>query len=227
MLKNLKPFTTPQLLFLPRWRQKNFYYTPIPINRTKSFMLDGYFQTEKYFKKEYQNIIRLIGLRKQQKLLYKKEKKTYFAKPTISLHFRLGDFVKLSDYHPVISLNYYINALNFIVKKTNQIDWNVIYFCEEQDNEIIQKNISIIQEKNPSLCFIKANDKLQDWEQLLLMSCCQHNIIANSTFSWWGAYFNENNEKIVCCPDVWMGEKNIYYGEEQDLIPPEWFKIFS
>ena len=72
--------------------------------------------------------------------------------------------------------------------------------------------------------FIKADDKAVDWQQLLLMSCCQHNIIANSTFSWWGAYFNENKNKIVCYPDVWFGSK-LAHNDTKDLFLDSWDKI--
>ena len=62
---------------------------------------------------------------------------------------------------------------------------------------------------------------IEDYEQMLLMSLCQHNIIANSSFSWWGGYFNNNLEKNVCYPSVWNGSTN----ETQDLFPENWNKI--
>ena len=75
----------------------------------------------------------------------------------------------------------------------------------------------------PQLNFIQCN-YIQDWEQLLLMSLCNHNIIANSTFSWWGAYFNTNPGKIVCYPSVWFGSKCIN-NSTRDLFPENWIKI--
>ena len=72
----------------------------------------------------------------------------------------------------------------------------------------------------PNLEILICDYNIEDWEQMLLMSLCQHNIIANSSFSWWGAYFN-NNEKIVCYPSIWNGSTN----EIDDLFPKNWNKI--
>ena len=72
--------------------------------------------------------------------------------------------------------------------------------------------------------FIKLGNELDDWEEMLVMSLCQHNIIANSTFSWWGAYFNENKEKIVCYPSLWFGEALSHYNTK-DLHPTKWTRI--
>jgi hypothetical protein len=86
-------------------------------------------------------------------------------------------------------------------------------------------NISIekLMNKFKNIIFVRANNDLSDWEQMLLMSLCQHNIIANSTFSWWGAYFNENPEKKVCYPSLWYGEKaNI---DTTNMFPSSWIKI--
>ena len=57
------------------------------------------------------------------------------------------------------------------------------------------------------------------------MSCCENNIIANSSFSWWGAYLNRNDKQIVCYPDIWFGKK--MNNNTKDLCPPEWNKIKS
>jgi hypothetical protein len=71
--------------------------------------------------------------------------------------------------------------------------------------------------------FEKGTKQLSDWEQLLFMSCCNHNIIANSTFSWWAAYFNSWEDKIVCYPSVWFGPSANH--NTMDLCPESWNKI--
>ena len=68
-----------------------------------------------------------------------------------------------------------------------------------------------------------ANPSLEDWEQLLLMSLCQYNIIANSTFSWWAAYLNDNPDKIVCYPEEWF--KTTTGHDTSDLFPEDWAKV--
>ena len=77
----------------------------------------------------------------------------------------------------------------------------------------------------PSLKFNRANPILEDWEQMLFMSLCSHNVIANSTFSWWGAYLNNNLEKLVCYPEEWFGPKA--ENDTSDLFPNDWNKIGS
>jgi hypothetical protein len=83
--------------------------------------------------------------------------------------------------------------------------------------------ISKLSGKYPQVSFIKVDDAIPDWKQLLIMSCCHDNIIANSTFSWWGAYFNETPEKIVCYPDRWFGPK--LNNDVRDLFIDSWTKI--
>ncbi len=75
-----------------------------------------------------------------------------------------------------------------------------MYFCEEQDINMVNNIIIKLKQFFPELIFTKIDSKYLDGEQLLIMSLCQHNIIANSSFSWWGAYFNQNKEKKVYYP---------------------------
>jgi len=219
-LKNLKPFTTQENIDCPVYKEKKFTYDVIPII-IQNFKLFGYFQSEKYFKSQYENIIKFIGLRKQQKKIVIPEK-------CISLHFRIGDYVlpQFKDAHPLMTIEYYINALNKILEGIGGLSppWNVLYFCQKKDNNTVEKKITILKEKFPQLTFIKASDEKEDWEQMLMMSCCEHNIIANSSFSWWGAYFNGNKDKIVCYPNVWFGPK-LADKDTSDLCPKNWKNI--
>ena len=117
---------------------------------------------------------------------------------------------------------YYNKALNFIQNKDTNIT-TILYFCEDEDVEIIMDTINLLKNDFSNLNFIRASSSLKDWEQLLLMSCCQHNIIANSSFSWWGAYFNSSADKIVCYPSVWFGEMTNH--DTKDLCPQEWKRV--
>jgi len=107
--------------------------------------------------------------------------------------------------------------------KQNDTKYNVFYFCQKEDNEIVSTIIDKLKEKFINVSFFKIDDELPDWKQLLLMSCCNHNIIANSTFSWWGAYFNVNVDKIICYPHKWFG--NSIQHNTNDLFPCEWNKV--
>lgn len=139
------------------------------------------------------------------------------------MHFRLGDYKKLQDFHPLATYAFYENSLKNIQNKNPTQKFNVLYFCEDQDHNEVIESIDKLINQFPNYTFSRCECTLQDWEQLLLMSVCHHNIIANSTFSWWGAYFNSHPDKIVCYPSIWFGPTaNI---NTKDLCPPEWVKI--
>jgi hypothetical protein len=104
-------------------------------------------------------------------------------------------------------------------------DWEVLYFCEKEDNETVSKIINDLKKEFPKMKFYKQSDDVADWEQMLIMSCCYHNIIANSTFSWWGAYFNTNPKKYICYPSKWFGPKLCDKNKTNDLFPEDWMEI--
>ena len=144
---------------------------------------------------------------------------------TISMHFRLGDYKEKQDYHPLLPYSYYRNSLAHIMMNidvTKKV--NVFYFCEKEDNDTVSKMIDDLKTFFDGFHFIKVDDTIEDWKQMLIMSNCDHNIIANSSFSWWGAYFNKNTDKIVCYPSIWFGpaaSKN----NTDTMFPKEWYKI--
>jgi hypothetical protein len=141
------------------------------------------------------------------------------------MHFRLGDYKKKTDYHPIMPIEYYRIALSKIISFRGSQSFIVYYFFEEEDREIILNVVNQLRIDFP-LCFFKEVDnQYEDWQQLLIMSCCNDNIIANSTFSWWGAFFNQNEDKIVCYPSIWFGP-NVGKTIMNDLFPPTWHKIY-
>lgn len=204
---------------LPRLSEKGFHYTPLP--KKANVILFGYFQSYKYFDKHSENIFKKLNIKMEQELI---KTKYCTIKETISLHFRIGDYMNIQLHHPLLSDQYYIHAIKEIIRKTKKADWNIIYFCEEKDNNPVNNRLRKIKKQFPDLSFYKAPDQMQDWEQLLLMSCSDHNIIANSTFSWWGAYFNRNPDKIICYPTTWFGLLNADK-ITTDLCPPSWIPI--
>ena len=170
------------------------------------------------------DIFTKINLQKQQKNIAE-EYSDYLNKShiTTSMHFRLGDYKKVSDFHPISTYEYYERSLQYIHDKNPTQKFTVLYFCEEEDDEIVLVTINNLKNKFPDYEFIKGENSLDDWEQLLLMSCCHHDIIANSSFSWWAAYFNSSKDKIVCYPSIWFGSHaNI---DTRDLCPDNWIKI--
>jgi hypothetical protein len=224
---NLKPFLIDNLPNLHYCMKENgFPYNELPVEKmiNKDIIISGYFQSYKYFESNYSIICRLIGLDKMKDILLKKlNLEVKDLENYVSIHFRLGDYKKLQNYHPIASYEYYERSLKHLAECKPNITLNVMYFCEEEDIEDVLIKISKLKEVFPTYNFNRGDKTLEDWEQMLLMSCLHHNIIANSSFSWWGAYFNSREDKIVCYPSVWFGESaNI---DTKDLCPHQWIKI--
>jgi hypothetical protein len=141
------------------------------------------------------------------------------------MHFRLGDYKEKQQFHPILHEAFYREALARILdKRSNATLVRILYFCEKEDNDIVSATIKRLKDTAyRTVEFIKVDDELADWEQLILMSCCRDNIIANSSFSWWAAYFNRDNEKMVCYPKTWFGPANP--ASTSDLFPRDWIKI--
>jgi hypothetical protein len=190
---------------------------------TQDFKLRGYYQSYKYFDGQFANICKMINLENQKVEIYEKHKLLLCGvKKPICMHFRIGDYIKNLAMHPILNCDYYINCINYLKSHMSDFEENyyLLIFGESCDNEKIVHAIENTQ-ANCNIDFVICDYSIPDYEQLLLMSLCSHNIIANSTFSWWGAYFNNNNNKIVCYPSIWNGSiTNV-----NDLFPEGWIKI--
>jgi len=170
--------------------------------------LNGYWQSEKYFS-EIDELIR-EDLKIEDNLKnYIINKYPILNKNTVSLHVRRGDYIKSNNYHPIQDINYYERAYDIIDDKSI----NILVFSD--DIEWCKENI-----KFDNITYIEGEKNIVD---MYIMSLCTHNIIANSSFSWWGAWLNKNENKKVIVPKNWFGPQvDLYTG---DMIPKKWIII--
>ena len=221
-LSNLSKFTYQQNLIIPTYNEPTFIHNKIP-SINEDFKLRGYYQSYKYFDGQFTNICKMINLDTQKKEIYEKYNHYFNNKKVICIHFRIGDYIKNQATHPILNSDYYIKSINCLNSQLqNFFNYEILYFGEQADNTIIHsfiREINIIFKNKYTI----IDYNIPDWEQLLIMSLCEHNIIANSTFSWWGAYFNNNVNKIVCYPSLWFG-KNCN-NNVKDLFPDSWNNI--
>jgi hypothetical protein len=169
--------------------------------------LDGYFQRLNLFDEFSTRIHEILNIPAQRQNVYDKYHKMYLSeeKTNVAIHFRLGDYKFKQEHHPLLSIQYYKNCMKLIDKNTN-----LLVFCEKEDETIVSQMLNSI-DIHQSYQFIAPD--MSDEEQLLLMSCCNVIIMANSTFSWWAAYFASsikqgNNICLnrVCIPQKWFHE---------------------
>lgn len=242
-LKNLSVFTTSnpennalvqETPNIARYNEQVFQYVPFPDFSGHNVLLYGYFQSPKYFEEPANTtILNMIGIHQIRNLI-KIEFEGLFQHPnttTISMHFRLGDYKGKQEYHAILNPDYYISAMKQLLHdlptETTTQPIRVLYFCEKEDNTYVASVVDSLcaeYSETYNIEFVKVDDRIEDWKQMLLMSCCDHHIIANSTFSWWGAYLGENHARHVYFPSVWFGpmlaDKQLH-----DLCPPGWTRI--
>lgn len=210
------------IIRFPIYKEPTFAYTKIPkIAQDLNVKFHGYFQSYKYFYHNLHKINKLLNIELLTNTII--EKKNINYEKFISIHFRIGDYAKLQNYHPLMTPEYYIKSIEFIINKTQKSDWKILIFCEKMDIDIVNLKLSVIKENYPEIEFVFCDHELKDWEQMLQMSLCKHNIIANSTFSWWSACLNKNMDKIICIPENWFGPEVKH--STDDLYLPDWNKI--
>lgn len=205
------------------YREPFFKYSKIPMfPNNQDVHLSGYFQSYKYFHKHKNHIFNLIHLDLQQNSVATKISSKHDYTRTISLHFRLGDYKNLPEFHPILPLSYYRTALKHMQDLEK---WTVLYFCENEDMEEVNIKVNTLREEFPLMTFERFHEEqLDDWEEMLAMSLCRHHIIANSTFSFFGAYFDTSPESQVCYPSQWFGPA-LSGHDTSEICPPNWIKI--
>ena len=201
-------FIEPSLAYIPDIKDK--------VQRNTLFY--GHWQTELYFNK-WADIVK-----KQFTFLPFSEEKNIQCcrmmkeEESVAIHVRKGkDYCQWKSTHGICEKDYYLNAVNYIKKNIQ----NPIFYIFTDNPQWVKNNLKdfdyILVDWNP----IKGKYNFRDMQ---LMACSKHNIIANSTYSWWGAWLNDNPNKIVIAPKKWVN------GTEQELvdnniIPESWIKL--
>tara|TARA_R110002020_G_scaffold140179_3_gene311497 strand:+ start:680 stop:1438 length:759 start_codon:yes stop_codon:yes gene_type:complete len=184
----------------------NFKYNPTKLIKG-NYLLQGYWQSEKYFKNSKEVIINDFSPNEtnQKKLL---KKYPTVVGNSVSLHIRRTDYLTSNGYHPVQTIDYYSKAIDILDEYEN-------IFIFSDDIEWCKNNLNF-----NNMVFVEGNSDVED---LWLMSLCKNNIIVNSSFSWWGAYLNKNVDKVVIAPSKWFGDSVSLSTE--DIVPEQWNKI--
>jgi glycosyltransferase involved in cell wall biosynthesis len=182
--------------------QPEFNYTEFP-NIQPFTILKGGYQSEKYINKNL--ILDLFSVSEANKVELFKKYGNVFEKT--SVHIRRGDYLKLYPHHIFVGEDYYTKAINKINSDkylvfSDDLEWCKSFFTGKQ--------------------FDFVSD--EDYNELYLMSLCKNNIIGNSTFSWWGAWLNQNPNKKVIAPNTWFGPRYSHFNTS-DLIPNDWIKL--
>jgi hypothetical protein len=196
--------------------EPHFNYWPDFFNLTEDCYLSGYWQSEHYFD-AFQHTIRndftfrepLQGKNAELALIISKTH-------SISLHVRRGDYVsdsKTGHIMDICSLEYYRKAIDYIAER---IECPIFYVFSD-DIAWVRQNLSM----NFPCTYIDHNVQAESYRDMQLMSLCQHHIIANSSFSWWGAWLNPSPNKLVVAPKTWFRNGN----DDKDLIPAEWVRL--
>lgn len=172
------------------------------------YLIEGFFQSEKYFIHAKDEILKQF---KEPEIINELLESKYpeFLARTTSIHVRRGDYLKNINYHPIQTISYFNQAMEILDSETD-------YFIVFSDDIDWCKN-NLIGDK-----IVYLYDEV-DYIDLFLMARCNNNIISNSSFSWWGAWLNKNENKKIIAPNLWFGPM---VGENiSDIIPENWIKL--
>jgi len=199
---------------------KHFGFNPEVFSLPGDRYYDGYWQSEKYFANARDSIRRMYSFalplgRKNLDLL------ASMPRPLCSLHVRRGDFLRSKNMN-ICGEPYYKNAICLIRERLQ--GGSIIVFSDDIDWCRASIDFSGIPAQ-----FVDWNKGGESWQDMAMMARCDHNIVANSSFSWWGAWLNQNPDKVVVAPSVWnrrqLESKDRYYHFSfDDIVPSGWFR---
>ena len=201
--------------------EANFSYSEHIKNKKPPVYLRGFFQSYKYYS-GYEEIVRDCFRFPESDLDAENMQILNSIRSTksVAVHIRRGDYINdkvTNNIHGLCSLEYYQNAMKTML----ELDSDMVFYFFSDDISWVRSNF---QNYNEQAIFIKGNNGKNSWKDMMLMSNCDHNIIANSSFSWWAAWLNNNQDKKVIAPKRWFkdDEKERY---TYDLIPQPWLRL--
>jgi hypothetical protein len=198
--------------------EQQFSFNKKVLKAAKNCFLSGYWQSQLYFES-----IASVIIEDFQFPIIDDSINLYFLSEikksnSVSIHLRRGDFLNVNTHniHGTCSLEYYQGAISYIKSKII----NPVFFIFSDDIPWVKSNVNFEAQTH----FVSGNVLKKSYIDMQLMSYCKHNIIANSSFSWWGAWLNTNIEKIVIAPQVWFSDKKME-SQTKDLIPNTWIRL--
>lgn len=199
-----------------RYEWKSMAYNERVFTNAKNEYLIGYWQTERYFYPIRWEILKAFTFpsfepgSKNESL-----GKELQQENSVALHIRRGDYLEIGNTSGICTIDYYKKAIAHIKEKVSPKVYSVfsddIDWCIGQFGAIISDS---------DIRYVNWNKGKESFRDMQLMSLCKHNIIANSSFSWWGAWLNQNPEKIVIAPSLWMNSEGW-----SEIIPDDWITI--
>ena len=197
--------------------EQSFSYDYNVLKVSKNSFLSGYWQSPLYFE-SIENVIRedfkFPTLNGDKNIDVSKK---IIRDNSVSIHIRRGDFLntKIHGIHGICSLDYYKSSISYIFTKIT----DPVFFIFSDDIEWVKENLKLDSERY----YISGNNGNNSYIDMQLMSYCKHNIIANSSFSWWGGWLNKNPKKIVIAPKQWFSNETMNK-QTNDLIPKTWIR---
>lgn len=203
----------------PRFvRERGLAYNERIATITADCYLHGYFQSQRYFADIAPTLWSDLKFKQPITGENARMAERIGNGPSVSMHIRRGDYItnaKAQAAHGSTDLGYYERALAEIRSRTGQ---DPVVYLFSNDPQWVRENMQLDAELVP----VAINDGRTAHEDLRLMSLCDHNIIANSTFSWWGAWLNPSHTKIVVAPERWFASHKL---SNPDITPPGWLRL--
>jgi hypothetical protein len=181
--------------------------------------LDGYWQSERYFLDVAEKLRKEFTLTQPVDEANRQILDQIRAPlcQAVSLHIRRGDYVSnahTAQFHGVCSLDYYRSAVDYLATRVSKPH----FFVFSDDPDWVSNNLSLAH----PMTVVEANGADRGALDMMLMMSCRHHVIANSSFSWWGAWLNPHEDKIVIAPKRWFGGAAL---DTRDLIPSSWIRL--
>ncbi len=197
--------------------ERHFHFDPALLKINHGVYLDGYWQSEKYFLDIEEVIRKELSVKTPPDAGNEQMMERIRNEAAVSLHIRRADYVTNNHtlaVHGCCSLDYYHHAVTLMAEKVESPH----FFIFSDDPAWAKSNLQLPFQ----VTFVTHNGPDKNYEDLRLMSLCRHNILANSTFSWWGAWLNAHPDKMVIAPKKWFNTEAI---NPKDLLPEDWIKI--